>query len=34
MKPKAENLKPIFEKFEAALQQFFTFLQAAGEQIE
>jgi uncharacterized protein YutE (UPF0331/DUF86 family) len=33
LKPKAENLKPIFEKFEAALQQFFVFLQAA-EQID
>ncbi len=33
LKPKAENLKPVFGKFEAALQQFFVFLQAA-EQIE
>jgi len=34
LKPKAEALKPTFEKLEAAFQQFFTFLQAAGEQIE
>jgi hypothetical protein len=33
LKPKAENLRPIFEKFEAALQQFFVFLKAT-EQIE
>jgi hypothetical protein len=34
LKPKAENLKPTFEKLETAFQQFFAFLQAAGEQIE
>jgi hypothetical protein len=34
LKPKAEKLKPTFEKLEAAFQQFFTFLQAASEQIE
>jgi hypothetical protein len=34
LKPKAENLKPTFEKLEAAFQRFFVFLQSASEQIE
>jgi len=34
LKPKAEKLKPTFEKLEVAFQQFFAFLQAAGEHIE
>ena len=34
LKPKAENLKPTFEKLDAAFQRFFVFLQSVSEQIE
>lgn len=34
LKPKAEKLKPTFEKLEAALQQFVVFLQMSSKHIE
>lgn len=34
LKPKAENLKPTFEKLDAAFQRFFIFLQTASAQLE